>query len=123
VIEPLRHEEDNLVNTVTAALEIAAAVSHPSVRVLADYYHMRSVGESMEVVRTAGNSMLRHCHIARLEGRSWPREDDGEDYSAFFRALADIGYDGRLSVEGRTESMDADAAASMAFLSRAAGRG
>ena len=65
--------------------------------------------------------MLRHCHIARLDGRRWPRHNDGENYSAFFAALADIGYDGRLSVEGKTEDLESDAPAALALLRDSAG--
>lgn len=121
VIEPLRSAEDNLINTAAAGLELARTVGHPNVRLLVDYYHMRSENESSEIVRTAGTDMLRHCHIARPEGRRWPRQADGEDYAAFFAALADIGYDGRLSVEGPTDDLASDAAATMAFLNDATG--
>jgi len=121
VIEPLRSAEDNLINTAAAGLELATTVDHPNVRLLVDYYHMRSENESPDIVRAAGNDMLRHCHIARLEGRRWPRLADGEDYSAFFAALADIDYDGRLSVEGTTDDLASDAPAAMAFLRDATG--
>ena len=121
VIEPLRSAEDDLINTAAVGLELARIVGHPNVRLLVDYYHMRSENESSEIVRTAGNGMLRHCHIARLDGRRWPRHNDGEDYSAFFAALADIGYDGRLSVEGKTEDLESDAPAALALLRDSAG--
>ena len=120
VIEPLRSQEDNLINTAAAGLELATMVDHPNVRLLVDYYHMRSEDESPEIIRTAGNAMLRHCHIARLEGRRWPRAGDGENYAPFFEALADIGYDGRLSIEGSTDAIGADASASMEFLTAVA---
>ncbi|MFW6313061.1 MAG: sugar phosphate isomerase/epimerase family protein [Spirochaetota bacterium] len=121
VIEPLRSAEDNLSNTAAAGLELVEMVGHPNVRLLVDYYHMRSENESSEIVRIAGNGMLRHCHIARTEGRRWPKHADGEDYTAFFAALADIGYDGRLSVEGQTDDLASDASAAIAFLTDATG--
>ncbi|TVQ26377.1 MAG: sugar phosphate isomerase/epimerase [Spirochaetaceae bacterium] len=116
VIEPLRAAEDNLINTAAAGLELATAVGHPNIRLLVDYYHMRSQNESPEIIRRAGNAMLRHCHIARLDGRRWPKPTDDEEYGAFFSALADIGYDGRLSIEGSTDDLSADARESIAFL-------
>ncbi len=121
VIEPLRAAEDNLINTAAAGLELATTVDHPNVRLLVDYYHMRSQNESPDIIRKAGNAMLRHCHIARLDGRRWPKPTDDEQYGAFFTALADIGYDGRLSIEGSTDDLPADARESIAFLRAAIG--
>ncbi len=121
VIEPLRSAEDNLINTAAVGLDLATTVDHANVRLLVDYYHMRSENESSDIVRSAGNEMLRHCHIARPEGRRWPKQADGEDYTGFFSALADIGYDGRLSVEGKTDGLASDAPAAMAFLTAATG--
>jgi sugar phosphate isomerase/epimerase len=72
--------------------------NHPNMKVLADMYHMGENGEEYSDILFA-DADLRHCHIARPEGRKYPLPGDGYDYAPFFAALRQIGYAGRLSIE------------------------
>ena len=98
-IEPLRPQECNIINSVAEGLALARTVNLPNVGVLADWYHMAEQGEGVQGMLDAG-SMLLHCHIANPRGRRFPLPADGADFSAFFAALQEIGYAGRVSVEG-----------------------
>jgi len=98
VIEPLNTREDNAINTLREGLDYMGLVDRPGVRLLADMYHMGENGEGYEAVLAAGDD-LRHCHIARPDGRVYPLPGDGYDYAPFFAALREIGYAGRLSIE------------------------
>ncbi|MGI5898509.1 MAG: sugar phosphate isomerase/epimerase family protein [Christensenellales bacterium] len=98
-IEPLRFGESNIVNLVAEGAYLAARVNKPSVRCLADYYHVAMNEESCEGIPAFGHR-LEHCHIARKEGRAYPLPTDDQDYMPFFSALKAAGYDKRLSVEG-----------------------
>ena len=108
-IEPLNHTEDNLVNSVAAGAAIVDAVSHPNIRLLADFYHMFHDDEAVEDVAKVGDR-LKHAHLADL-GRVAPGfADEGEaDFVGFFRALNAAGYDNRCSFEGRTTDLAAQA--------------
>jgi len=97
VLEPLNKGETNLLNSVAEGIDFVDAIDRPRVRLLADFYHMLKEGEGPESIRKAGNRIL-HCHIAELEGRKAPGTK-GEDLSAFFSALKDIGYAGGVSCE------------------------
>jgi len=117
-IEPLRHQESNILNSGAESLEMVRAVKHPNVRMIIDYYHLREENENPRIVETAKNEIV-HLHFANPAGRVWPR-DPGEDrdYESFFRYLQNAGYKGRLSIEGKG-SFEADAAQSLAFLKQA----
>lgn len=97
VLEPLRREETNLLNTVREGTAICKEVASPNICVLADFYHMACVGEDAGAIVEAGE-YLRHCHIAEAASRTCPGVD-GDDFTPYFQALKDIKYTGRISFE------------------------
>ena len=108
VIEPLNRRESNIVNTVEEGRRLTGEVGCGNIRLLADYYHVMLEREPLSHIGDASN-YLRHVHFAEVEGRSYPKEPNG-DYSGFFEALAKAGYQGRVSVEAFTTNFAADAA-------------
>ena len=97
VIEPLRPQETNFINSVREGTAICRKVNHPNVCVLADFYHMAQAGEDAGAIVEAG-SLLRHCHIAECEERTAPGVN-GDDFTPYFQALQQIGYEGNISIE------------------------
>ena len=118
-IEPLRHQESNILNTGAESLEMVRRVNHPNLRLMVDYYHMREENEASRILETARNEIV-HLHFANPHGRAWPHDfnEDQEQYEAFFGYMKKTGYSGRISIEGRG-TFDADGAAGHAFLQRA----
>lgn len=96
-IEPLRSQECNFINTVKEACEIARVVNHKNIRVLADFFHMNCEGETPESIVQAGK-LLVHCHIAEKEKRAAPGVSK-EDFTQFYKALRQINYKGKISIE------------------------
>lgn len=107
-IEPLRRKEANIINYVSEAVLLASIHQLPHIRALADTFHMAMGSEPLSAIETAGD-MLAHVHTANAIGRRYPKRGDGEDYRAIFRALMDIGYEGRVSIEGGCDSFEEDA--------------
>lgn len=101
VIEPLRYEECNTVNTVADGVAMCRRANHPNVFVLADFYHVSMTGESLETIRTCG-SLLQHVHLARNnKDRRMPLDpEDQADCARWAAALKANGYDARISLEG-----------------------
>lgn len=108
VVEPLNKSETNVVNTVVEGINCVKTIDHERVRLLADFYHMLREGESPDSIRKAG-PLIRHCHIAELEGRMAPGTK-GEDLSGFFAALKQIGYVGGISCECQWPGQDVEVA-------------
>jgi len=113
-IEPLNKKECNFINTVAEGTAIAKEASHPNIRVLADFYHMALEDESPDSIRAAGD-LLAHCHIAEKEGRRWPGAA-GFDFTGYFKALKDIHYRGRISIEGRADDFDRQLSEALAYM-------
>ena len=115
VIEPLQFKECNAVNTLLEGLALMRQVDAPGLRLLADMYHMGVNGEDYADILQAGAD-LRHCHIARPEGRVYPLPGDGYDYVPFFAALRGINYAARLSIEARPVNGPEDLPACVEYL-------
>lgn len=116
VIEPLRPEETNFINSVREGTSICKEVNHPSVCVLADFYHMAQAGEDAGAIVEAG-SLLRHCHIAECERRSAPGVE-GDDFTPYFKALKEIGYEGNVSIECVWDDFNAQLAPAFAEMKK-----
>ena len=101
-IEALNRTETNMICSLPEAADLAAVVSHPCLKVLADYYHIRKEFEPIEeIIRIGG---VIHAHIATEEGRLAPVSEEPA-FSDFFKALKQTGYEGNLSVEGKCEHL------------------
>lgn len=122
VIEPLRRQESNILNTYAEACRLAEAVGHPAVQALVDYYHLATEGEPVQDI-VAGAGWLRHVHYAVLENRRFPQERDAAASGGFFRALKDAGYDSRVSLEAFTADFGRDSGPALRFLRQQTGRG
>ncbi|MDR1902761.1 MAG: sugar phosphate isomerase/epimerase [Treponema sp.] len=112
-IEPLNREESNCINSVKEGAMLEADAASTSVGLLADLYHMLRENESMDNILAV--KVLKHTHIALLEGRGFPVKAS-QEVEAFFDALRKIGYDSTMSIEGRTENLEQDAAAALKVL-------
>jgi sugar phosphate isomerase/epimerase len=98
-LEPLNRYEDHMVNTLDQAVALCEAVALPSVRVMADFFHMNI--EELDLpasIRRAG-SWIGHVQLgdsSRLEPGTGHLE-----FAPAFRALAEAGFDGHLALECR----------------------
>jgi D-psicose/D-tagatose/L-ribulose 3-epimerase len=118
VIEPLRRQETNIINTAAEGLELVNAVGHPNFQLLIDFYHLASEHEDPAIVLKAKDH-LRHLHTANPQGRVFPLDWNEFDYAPFFARLREIGYTGRISVEASTKDLAAEAPRAIALLQRA----
>src|SRR5512137_1446219 len=118
VVEPLRKQETNIINTAREGLALVKAVDRPEIRLLVDYYHLAEEGENADVIAEAG-PLLAHTHIANPAGRVYPLSPDESAYTGFFSNLCKIGYNGRTSVEASTKDFAADAPKALSFLRNA----
>lgn len=112
-IETLNRNETNMINTLTEGAALQAVVKRSNVGLLADAYHMRMEGEDMK--RVVSCSPLKHTHIALREGRAFPTEECDE-VKEFFDVLKVSGYDGTMSIEGKSGNVEEDALKALSVL-------
>lgn len=106
VIEPLRYQETNYINTFRQCVELTSALGRAEVAPLLDLYHFFCNEEPMDDLQLGSGGRLRHAHIARPNiDRCPPTGADAAVLRRWAQGLREAGYDGRLSLECRwTES-------------------
>jgi sugar phosphate isomerase/epimerase len=115
VVEHLRRQECNIINTVGEAMTYVLAVNQPSLRCVLDTYHLWSESEPLANVRDA-MPWIKHVHLADLEGRVAPGLSGTSDYRPIFRILKDGNYDGLISVEAAQFDIANDGERVLAFI-------
>lgn len=118
VIEPLRRQECNLINTFEEGCRLARDVDGEHVKVLVDFYHLSEEKEPVEHLLKEGKEYLRHVHFARPDGRVYPQSAAEENYQPFIDALNAISYDGRISCEAYTDDYAVSAPKALAFFKK-----
>jgi sugar phosphate isomerase/epimerase len=114
VLEPLRYQETNTLNTVAESGEWLSHVPHAGASLLADFYHMLANQEAPETL-PPWVPLLSHVHLAELEGRTAPGYH-GEDFRPYLRALREGGYDQRISIECNWHDFAAEVGPALATL-------
>lgn len=101
VVEPLYKGNSNFINTVAEGIEVCKKANHKNAKVLADFFHVAMTGESLDAIKNCGD-MLAHVHIARANAdRKMPiNPEDKPACEKWAAALAENGYNGRISLEG-----------------------
>lgn len=99
VIEPLRKQECNLINTFEEGCQLAKDVHGKNIKVLVDFYHLSEEKETVTNIEKYGRGLLYHVHFANPFGRVYPENVNEADYMTFSRCLKNVGYDKRISCE------------------------
>ena len=99
VVEQLNSKECNYINRIEHSARLIREVNHPSVRILADLYHMLMDGDTPEDLKKAMD-VVAHIEIAEKKGRAYPGVG-GQDFIPFFKVLKEAGYKGAINIEGR----------------------
>jgi len=118
VIEPLRRQETNIINTTAEGFELVKAVGDPNFELLIDFYHLASEKEDPAIILQV-REHIRHLHMANPQGRVFPLKWDEFDYAPFFANLRQIGYAGRISVEASSPDIPTQGPLAIAPLRRA----
>ena len=117
-IEPLRHQESNIINNTTEALAWVNAVNDPNIQLMIDFYHFQVEKEDPSAILKVKDH-LRHLHMANPNGRVMPLKWDEYDYAPFFAVLRQIHYDRLISLEASTKDLPVEGPQSIALLRRA----
>lgn len=118
VIEPLRKQESNIINSAAEGLELVKAVEHQNFQLLIDFFHLASEKEDPGIVLRAKDH-LRHLHMANPQGRVFPLQWEEFEYGPFFANLRQIGYAGRISIEASSKDVPTEGPQAIALLRRA----
>jgi sugar phosphate isomerase/epimerase len=104
-LESLRAQECNYINHLDEAAAVVARADHPSVRVLADLYHMAVMGDGADKLATA-MPLVGLIELAERDKRTVPGVA-GDDFRPYFQVAARAGYRGLIDIEadGSTDQL------------------
>ena len=100
-IEPLVRYETHPLNTLADAVEVARRVAHPSIKIVADFFHMNVEETDMETSRKSFSAWIGIVHISDSN-----RLNPGcghLDCRSCIQALKQSGCDGVPALECRIE--------------------
>lgn len=122
-VEAQRASECNYLNHLGEVVDVVAAANHPSIRVLADFFHMAHMGDAPEELLRAG-PWIGAVELAEKRNRTLPGVE-GDDFRPYFAALAKTDFSGRIDLEatGTAEQVRAAFATVRKQVAEAAGKG
>lgn len=97
LLEPLNRYEDHMVNTLAQAVSLVEELGQPSVRVMADTFHM-----NIEEADPAGSLAAAMPWVGHVQLGDSNRLEPGAghtDWAALIGSLDQAGYDGWLAME------------------------
>ncbi len=113
-LEPLNRKETNVLLSLTEGALFSSLVGKENFAILADMFHMVSENEPWEHIPMVGK--LVHAHIAVRGSRAYPLDEKDEDTLEFLSSLKAIGYQGDLSIEGKTDDIERDGKLALSVL-------
>ena len=97
-VEMQQRKECNYLNFIEEVVNVVAPVNHPNIRVLADLFHMRVMGDTPRQLEKA-MPWVGVVELAERAQRTLPGVA-GDDFRPYFSALARGGYHGLVDIEG-----------------------
>jgi sugar phosphate isomerase/epimerase len=97
LLEPLNRYEAHLLNRLEQGVEIAQRVNSPSVKIMADFFHMNIEEADIAKSLVAAGAWVQHVHLAD-NTRKQPGTGN-TDFKSGFAALKKIGYDKYMALE------------------------
>jgi sugar phosphate isomerase/epimerase len=97
LFEPLNRYEDHIVNRLEQAAAICGDVASPSVKVMADTFHMSVEEDDLAASIRSTADLIGHVQLGD-SGRLQPGVGH-LDWPTFMEALRAVGYDGWLAME------------------------
>lgn len=106
IIEATNRYETPIANTVEDALWLVEGTSEEWVKVLPDTFHMNIEEADMRAALAKALPRIMHVHLSE-NNRTLPGRG-GFDFSGFLNMLSELGFSGRLAMEGNIVGSEAD---------------
>ncbi|MFW6388184.1 MAG: TIM barrel protein [bacterium] len=106
IIEATNRYETPIANTVEDALALVEGTPAQWVKVLPDTFHMNIEEADMRAALEKALPRIMHVHLSE-NNRTLPGRG-GFDFSGFLKMLSELGFTGRLAMEGNIVGSEAD---------------
>ncbi len=114
-VEPLNRDETNVIHTVSEGADLVREINLSHIKLLADVYHMWKSDEKMSVLYE-NKDILTHIHVCHAEKRAALKDFSSEYLKSFAKALDDMDYHGRVSLECQFDDFEEECKKSYTIL-------
>jgi sugar phosphate isomerase/epimerase len=97
LLEPLNRYEAHYLRSLADGIELAQAVDHPRVKIMADFFHMNIEEADIATSIRGAGAWIHHVHLAD-SNRMLPGQGH-IDFRASFDALKHIDFQGFMALE------------------------
>jgi sugar phosphate isomerase/epimerase len=107
VIEPVCRHDSNFIMSLADGADIVHSVGHPSVRLLADFWHMQVEGEpATEIARFA--DILEHVHLSEYDMQRSVPGVHHDDFGPYLEAIKTARYNKGMVIESILKDVTAE---------------
>ncbi|MBP1718337.1 MAG: hypothetical protein H6Q43_1775 [Deltaproteobacteria bacterium] len=99
LIESLGHNQTDVVNTLSEAVEILAHIDHPAIQTMFDFHNTFDETEPFPVLIDRYFLHIHHVHVQEMDGRYVGSGKAATDFAAAFQRLKDRNFAKWISVE------------------------
>jgi len=99
LLEPLGHNQTDVVNTTAEAIKIVRQVSHPALQTMFDFHNTVDETEPFQVIIEKYFPHICHVHVQEMDGQYLGPGNAVQDYLKAFQTLKDLNYNRWVSLE------------------------
>lgn len=99
LIEPLGHNQTDVVNTMGDAIKIVQEINHPAIQTMFDFHNTPDEIDPFHVIIEKYFSHIHHVHVQEMDGKHMGCGNGLNDYGQAFQSLKDLRYSGWVSLE------------------------
>lgn len=99
LVEHLDRMQSDVVNTLSEAAELVAAVGHPAIQMMFDFHNTADEIKPLASLLRQFYDAIWHVHVQEMDGKHLGTGSGATDFVQAFQVLKDLGYDRWVSLE------------------------
>ena len=99
LLEPLGHNQTNVVNTTAGAIKIIEEVNHPALQTMFDFHNTIDEKLPLHEIIEKYFSHIYHVHVQEMDGKYLGAGNGVKDFVGAFQRLKNLHYDKWVSLE------------------------
>ncbi len=99
LVEHLDRTQSDVVNTLSEAAELVAAVGHPAIQMMFDFHNTADETQPLAALLRQFYDAIWHVHVQEMDGKYLGTGSSATDFVQAFQVLKDLGYDRWVSLE------------------------
>jgi D-psicose/D-tagatose/L-ribulose 3-epimerase len=99
LLEPLDHNQTDVVNNAAEAIKIVNEINHPAIQTMFDFHNTLDEPEPFHWIIEKYYPHIYHVHVQEMDGKYLGSGNAGNDFVPAFQTLKDLRYEKWVSLE------------------------